>query len=377
MKLLIINDYGIKGGGTENRVRLLILELLKRKTFEEIHLLELEEGKSSKGKLAINMHKCSRKDAYEKTKSIIENFGIDIVQIHNLLGLSTDPIKAAKRLKKPVIWFAHDYWTFCGRRNLWNKWNNVCESAKAYNCTRCIGWKSFFYIMLKKRIINKADIAIAPTSFVFNIHAKHKVMKGKWKVIHPWINLSLFKPNKKVKKENKVLYVGPLEEFKGAFLTLKAFKIALNSFPNLKLRFVGERNKERVKEIKNLAKKEGILMNIEFKGFLPHKELVKEYQKAKVYVCPPLWPEVVGQTWAQAAGCGTQVITTRSGSISELAKGSAILIKSNNVNDLAKTIISVIKKDSKSVESLSLNRFNIKHATEEILKLYKELTPLA
>lgn len=345
MNLLIINDCGVFGSGTEIRIRLLVEELLKSKIFNEIHILEHELSETAFG--GVFVHRCGTKNSGIVTRRIIKECDISIVQVHNLSAISTRPIVAAKKLNKPVIFFLHDYWPFCGRRYMFSKWGSVCKTAGPFNCVRCIGIKSFFNTLRNKKHLNLCDVGIAPSNFCIERYEQHNILKNKWVKVLPWIDGSFTSRIKNVKREkNVILFVGPLTKPKGAQLIARALKHIKKSIPEIKLRYVGcaqERDNPDRKKIEKILIEDSVIDNAEFLGEKSAAELKKEYAKAAVYVCCPLWNEVFGQTWAQALCCRTPVVATNVGSIPELA--SVKTVKPDCL-DLANAILNLINKEN-------------------------------
>lgn len=379
MNLLVINDYGLNGGGAENRIELLIEKFAQKDTFDEIHLIQ-QERKNLQDFEDVYVHECKPGffSAYKTTKDVIKENNIDILQAHNMAGLSPAPILAARKLGVPIIWFAHDYWAFCGRRNLVSKSGTVCSMAKKGNCARCLGPSSTFVNITTKSIVNKADVGIAPSKFVKNIYEEHGLLEGSWQVIKPWINLDLFgTPGKRNAKT--ILFVGPLDDFKGAWVVAKALKIVKNEIPDVKLKFVGGGHNENKEKIENIGKTEGTLSNMEFLGEMKWEDLKKEYREAGVYVCPPTWPEVFGLTWAEAMASGCPVIASSVGSIPELLNDKGILTLPGVPNVLANDILKVLtdhdyaNKLGNEGREYVHREFNVDRAADKIHDLYLEI----
>lgn len=376
MNILIVNDYGIHGAGTEVRLKLLIEKLGKDKVSKKIHLVSKTESTSSK----FISHLASEKTAYIKTKEIIKKYKIDLVQVHNSFAFSTNAIKAAKELQKPVIFFAHDYWGFCGRRNLINHKNKVCSNFKFIKCSQCIGLLSVLHLKKIQKQLNKCDIAIAPNTFVKEIYEKNGILVGKWKIIKPWIDLKLFKPNKKIKRDkNTLLFVGALTYAKGAVHLAKSLKYLVQEIPNIKLKFIGwnqEKTDPNRKRIQKILKENKTLQNVEFCGLKYGEDLIKEFQKAAVYVCPPIWPEVFGHTWAQAMACGCRIVTTNKLSFTEDLKKQNSVVADTNPEDLAKKIIQTMSQknigSSKNRKFIAAN-FNLNKNIKTLIAVYELL----
>ena len=369
MNILIINDCGIVGSGAEIRIRLLIEALVKRKTFSEIHVLEHETSFSHLKSIIV--HRCSTKNSASVTDRIIKKNNIAIVQVHNLARISTRPIVAAKKLKKPVIFFLHDYWPFCGRRYLFSKWHSACSETNILKCIRCIGLPSYFHVLKTKRDLNQCDLGIAPSRFCSELYERHNLLKSKWRVVTPWIDELFHSPLSANRKREKytILFVGPLSEAKGAHLLAEAFIKVKKTFQKAKLYYVGsgqeEKNQDRT-HIENAIKNAGILSSVYFLGEKTPEQLKDAYVNAGVYVCCPLWPEVFGQTWAQALACGAPVVATRVGSIPEL---SPSLLVDPTPKDLARGIIRIFEQQQKEE---SYHWPDILAVVESIEKIYSE-----
>ncbi len=384
--LLVINDYGVCGGGTEQRIRLLLQEFLRIKAFDSIHLLEHESsGSKMKG---IRIHKCCSKNAAEKTRQIIEENGIGFVQAHNLLNVSTKPISVAKRLGKKVAWFAHDYWVFCGKRILLANAENAagavsCTKAAFLKCVPCIGFKTILKLNAIKSEINKADIAIAPSEFVRRLYESHGIMAGKWKIVKPWIDVEEFFRAKPKLKSKNILFVGPLMDYKGAFVAVKAMCFVLHSIPKAKLVFVGnqqEQNSRHRQKIEALAKELNVEKSIVFLGKKSQRKLAEEFESCSAYVCPPVWPELFGLNWAEAMCAGLPVIASDVGSIPELSAGNAVIANAGNAAALGNAIVKVLsnkklaKKMSAAGKKFACSSFNVTRAAKELKKSYYSIS---
>lgn len=347
MRILIINDCGISGGGAEIRIRLLIESLLRTKFFDQIHLLEHETSNSKID--GVFVQHCNAKNSGFVTDEIIKNHCIDIVQVHNLAAISTKPIIAAKKNSKPVIFCVHDYWPFCGRRDMYSKQNKVCDCAYFSKCIKCIGLKSYLHILRTRGHLNLCNFGIAPSKFTIAMYEKHNILNGKWVQVSPWIDSQVFNYSrvKHIRKnKNLLLFVGPLSRSKGAYLIVEALRRVKESIPDIKLRFIGggqePGSRDRVKMEEFLIEND-LFGNVEFSGSRTANELAVEYAKASVYICCPLWPEVFGQTWAQAQACGAKVVVTRVGSIPELCSNNCV---EPNTEAIAESVIQAINSKS-------------------------------
>jgi len=376
--VLIVNEGGISNSGAEIRIRILLQYLIEQKYKGTICILSHTSAtiphkmKKYFIRRGVSFYSTTH-ESYNKTKEIIQKKGIDIVQCHNLGIFNADPIRAAKDEQKKVIWFAHDYWVFCGNRNLYAYDESVCTSTGP-KCIRCIGLRAILHLRKIQDLINKVDIAIAPSKIVKQMYENHSIAIGKWKIIHPWIS-SKFKSRSVTKREG-VLFVGPLSKAKGIFLALEAFNIVAKHNVRLKLRIVGSgQEKESIdrQEVESYIRKNYLQDQVEYGGYKSVLELRDEFNRAEVYMCTPLWPELFGQTWAQAVACQCNVVATNVGSIPELSKRKIFLANPSpdSVSKALRTALSMRQLSQKLSRELT-REMNIKYAAKQILELYKE-----
>lgn len=166
------------------------------------------------------------------------------------------------------------------------------------------------------------------------------------KVIYNKIDKKRF--NKKVKglkiikkynlKDAKVLlYIGRLAPHKGIHLLLKSFDIVKKHIPNAKLLVAGKPTfNSYFKMLKKTANKDVI-----FTGFVDDKDLPCYYAACNIYTTASLW-EGFDLPAAEAQACGKPVVAFDIGSHPEVVK-NGILVKENDVNSFAKSIIKLLR----------------------------------
>lgn len=382
MKLLVINDGGLWGGGTENRARLLLGEFVKNKSVESIDLLChcSQQGEPLAG---VNVH-YSTSSGYRQALNIISSKKIDLVLAHNLVKITPFCLAAAFKKKIPVVWSAHDYWVICHRRRMINLKGQVCHSAKKMHCLRakCAGLRTIVRLEAYRYLINKCNLGIVASSFLKEMFEKHGVLRNKWQVILPWFDLNTFGDCCRKNTGKKIIFTGPLSVEKGAVLAASAMKYIRAQIPDTKLYFFGDSQQPgshtRVL-IENIGKRDLTLSNIIFGGEKDWPGLKEEYSQAGVYICPPVWNETFGLNWAEAMAAGCPVVASSVGSIPELINGNGVLIKRSDPLALAQAVIGILKNKEYS-DRLSLegqkyanNVFKVERAAEEFIKIFTKL----
>lgn len=411
MNILIINDHGLFGGGTETRIRLFVEELLKQKAVEEIHILQKFPSRTDENKQegkSLFFHTITQESAYAGysiTKKIIKEHNISLVQAHNLLAINPYALLAAKRAGIPIMWWVHDYWLLCAKRSFIDPYNaskeELCDKAAKRDCSRCMGLKTRIKYAFWKRIMNyTVDHAIAPAKILQEIHEYNNILQGKWSVIVPWIDSDFFHVDvQKIKKQNKhtnkqeknkeenkdaILFVGSLIEFKGAWVAAKAMKKICAAYSHAKLLFVGgEQEKEGRyrKQVEEICKQDGTSNAVVFLGKKTKEEIHELQRNAAVYICPTVCMESFGLNWAEAMAAGIPVVASAIGSITEYIQDgkTGILFPARNHDALADAILELLSNEryalqvGRNGQIYAREHFALQRAAKEILHLYQSL----
>lgn len=132
-------------------------------------------------------------------------------------------------------------------------------------------------------------------------------------------------------------------------------------------------NQDRVKVQKLLEADE----TIHVVGFIPTEDLVALYNIAVVFVMPSLY-EGFGLPILEAMNCGCPVVTTKEGSLKEVAGEAAYFVNAYSVDDIA-TGIHKVFTDKKLQEKLSerglsqAHKFSWKNTAEKTLQVYESV----
>lgn len=150
------------------------------------------------------------------------------------------------------------------------------------------------------------------------------------------INQELFSPkNEKLNTSDviKVLFVGRVSRLKGIELIMKASNyFALNGIKTFQFTVIGP--KDNSFDVSVFSDN-----NIEYKEFLPHWDLVKEYQNHDVFLSPS-YTDSWGQTVIESMGCGTPVIISENmGAKDAVLKGGGFVIPVNNYEAIVEKLL--------------------------------------
>lgn len=251
------------------------------------------------------------------------------------------------------------------------------------------------YVFFKTRNMAEAEIAKKSTAIISTSPIEKNLIKkyfnitvDKIKFIPIGVDTNIFRPIKttaarsrlKMPPKKKILlYVGRLEWRKGVGTLLYAFKEVLKKYPGslLYIRAGGVsktaellEHAERVR-LEQIALELGIAHNIKYVKPKSKKVLSYYYNAADVTVTPSYY-EPFGIVPIESMACGTPVVGSRTGGIRyTVVDGvTGYLAEPRNPIDLAKKIISALKKGKKSCAVSCIERVHEHFLWDKIVKQY-------
>ena len=174
-------------------------------------------------------------------------------------------------------------------------------------------------------------------------------------IVHGGTNPEIFKPTSDfslIRKEwnipesTKIIsYVGRLDKEKGLETLIKAFALLKKSNLDAKLLIAGKplsQGEEYKQSLEQLAIDLGIEQDVDFLGHVANTTSV--YQVSDVAVLPSLWSEPFGRTNIESMACGTPVVASRTGGITEILTEEFQngLFEPGNQQELADTLDSIV-----------------------------------
>jgi len=169
---------------------------------------------------------------------------------------------------------------------------------------------------VKEKLPAKYVLENADTVLPFSNFSKTEVLRRakpkNIQVVYIGIDTNEFKPAGN--KENIVVTVGAINKSNLKRKGIETFVKAAEYLPDAHFAVIGKPRDKSIDYLKSIA-----TTNVEFTGFVSDEELLKWYQRAKVYVQPSAH-EGFGCSVAEAMLCGCIPIVTNIGSLPEVVE---------------------------------------------------------
>jgi glycosyltransferase involved in cell wall biosynthesis len=196
------------------------------------------------------------------------------------------------------------------------------------------------------------------------------------------VDTNYFAQDLNIHREETILYVGRLVEYKGCHDLIKAIYIVQKKVPNVKLVIIGDgKMRSYLEKCANDFK-----INCHFLGRQPKHIVRKWMNKAKVFCLPSFTTndnktEAFGMVFAEAQAMGLPVVSCRSGGIPEVVQhGITGFLTSERDHVELSYYISYLLSDSHKWQELSDNarvwvnkKFDIIKQTKILEDLYDEV----
>lgn len=174
-----------------------------------------------------------------------------------------------------------------------------------------------------------------------------------------------------------ILYVGDVNWNKNIPNLLEAAKIAKTHVVLVGKAFI-DKDLHETLEINETIRQLGIFEKVTKTGYIPDSDLVEIYNLAKVTVLPSFY-EGFGLPVLESMASGTPVVCSDVASLSEIAKGAAIMCDPSDPKDIADKITSVFALSQKEYQNLSqesqkhASQFSWDKVARQTIKVYESL----
>lgn len=170
-----------------------------------------------------------------------------------------------------------------------------------------------------------------------------------FKLIYNGVDVEKFKPCSS--KENLVITVATVSELRIKKKRLDIFVKASNYLPNTQFLVIGKFGDNSVERLRKMAGS-----NVNFTGYVPDSELLRYYQKAKVY-CQLSTQESFGVALAEAMACGCVPVAVNRYALPELVGDTGFYVPYGDAEATAQGI----KKALQSNKGKKARQRIIKH----------------
>jgi glycosyltransferase involved in cell wall biosynthesis len=168
-------------------------------------------------------------------------------------------------------------------------------------------------------------------------------------------------------KENLINFAGKLNYAKGYYLFIDAILKILNKHRNWRAMVIGDDPRPYHRKYHK---------NLEYTGWITHKQTLDIFTKAAIVTIPSLWEEPLGRTSIEASSRGCATILSKSGGLIE-TNNNGIFLKVNSKNELFKNIDQLIINKKKRYTLMKNNLRNFKLTIKKTIydtdKIYKSL----
>ncbi|MEM6989045.1 MAG: glycosyltransferase family 4 protein [Myxococcota bacterium] len=178
-------------------------------------------------------------------------------------------------------------------------------------------------------------------------------------------------------RRDELVFFGRLNRTKGVFDLLEAVSRLPGRAP--RLCYVGRG--EAAGTLRARARALGIRDRVDFVDWMAPAALARRVAHARIVVLPS-WEESFGNAIAETMASGTPLVTTRVGSIPELAdESTALLVPPRSPDALALAIARVLEQPEEShrraraARALARSRFSWQRAAREFLELFARAGP--
>ncbi len=264
----------------------------------------------------------------------------DIVHTHNLMGLSFLIPQAIRRHDMRHVHTVHDV-------QLVEPSGIILKTEE--HSWRYTGFPTRIYTWIMKKLMGSPDVMISPSQFLLDFYRERGffISSAKTLLRNPLtLNFEEGDEGRGTRDEFDFLYLGQVEEHKGVFLLVKAFK----SIKNAKLHIAGGGS-----QLDELKKQVGDSQNIKFYGRVERNKLPELFSHMDMTVVPSLCYENSPTVIFESLYFGIPVLASRIEGIVELINegNNGFTFEAGDVTSLTKKIQWCIENKSQ-IENMKI-----------------------
>jgi len=198
---------------------------------------------------------------------------------------------------------------------------------------RKYGFRVEFLRKIQKMTVNGADTVISPSIYFKNLVSNWVKNPKKVFCIYNGIDLSVISDKTVVFEPNTIISAGRLVSWKGFGVLIEI----LEFLPEWKLFIAGDGPIK--KELENIALKNNVSNRVFFLGQISRKNLIEKIQKCEIFALNTSFESFSFQV-VEAMACGTPVITTNIGNLTEIIDNDreGVLVKPDDKRSIVENI---------------------------------------
>jgi glycosyltransferase involved in cell wall biosynthesis len=377
MKILLVNDYSERIGGTEVYVEELARNL--RSAGCEVRCYfgtdDYKKSLNQRNHPTQFLKRLFNIFHLNTFKKVLVEFKPDVVHLQNIFN-ELSPLILLHLRDIPTVMTLHDYSIIQAVSSPTLRTGKPCKREMCPGCPNCVGWKGTAYEFLKRRLHNllltRVDAFIAPSKYM------QMMVKENSNFRPVQIYNGFHQLDRKMTAFNyTALYAGRLAHEKGVQYLIEAVPDIIAKLPNFKLIIAGTGELEsflikRAKELK-------VSKNVEFVGGLSAYELEKQYKRSSTVIVPSIWNENLPTVCIESLMYGIPVVATNTGGIPEIIVNNenGLLIEKRNSTAISKAVIEIFSdkenylRMSNTAKKIS-SKFDIKNHLQRLIALYNE-----
>lgn len=224
---------------------------------------------------------------------------------------------------------------------------------------------------------SRADAIYAVSEFSKNYVKKYLCPEKEVEVIYNPIEDALFERTKAdAVKTSTILFLGKIAKMKGVFSLIKAFNMVASTYPEVRLKLVGNGSIGKVKQMVDPR----FASRVEFVGFIPHDRIFDEIDSASFCVLPSYFETFSMAAIEVLARCKALIFTSKATGPELIEDGnSGLLVDPDNIEQLAEKM-SLLLDDAALRDRMALNgyemcrrRFSTKVIVPQMEQYYLEV----
>jgi glycosyltransferase involved in cell wall biosynthesis len=227
----------------------------------------------------------------------------DVVHVNEVRGLSTLVTRSIRRLDVRYVYTLHDYALICPNSSYRDPEANLPGSVGDTPCVCKL------FSICQGAALGSPDLVLGPSQYILDIHRRHGFFGDvPCRRLQHGIRKTADSPPP-VPEEPRVLFVGRLEEKKGALTLIEAAE----RLPSIRFDACGDGPLRETVEAADAK-----LSNLSYHGFISDERLRELRRRATVSLVPSEWPETSGLVVFESLTEGIPVVASDIGGISEI-----------------------------------------------------------